>query len=293
MSFAIDKLKFRHLWSRTECFGLEPQVSCPYNGGVRVDIIFLSVNDVQSSEYIREGSKNLLKTRFCTADTIALCGRLEDAERTKYGPRLWINDGERFPVVIGTFNKNVRRDAEQIVDEFKKNSKKETYVLIYGNPYETDKIYINVNHENCVIVVDKAVYEKFHEMRKLAEQHVAERLRRPKNRKAIFGPNLPPANSGSDICPRGFTSRPHLTKKSDTSEKKIEIVREKGISGEISDSDIINLIKKGDKSSGVRIDEFLKLFEIESRANIEEKIYQMVESGELYEPRAGFVKVVE
>ncbi len=278
-----------------------------------MDIIFLSVNDVQSSEYIREGSKNLLKTRFCTADTIALCGRLEDAERTKYGPRLWINDGERFPVVIGTFNKNVRRDAEQIVDEFKKNSKKETYVLIYGNPYETDKIYINVNHENCVIVVDKAVYEKFHEMRKLAEQHVTERLRRPKNRKAIFGcggeplvlrhiserfhrsaiPNLPPANSGSDICPRGFTSRPHLTKKSDTSEKKIEIVREKGISGEISDSDIINLIKKGDKSSGVRIDEFLKLFEIESRANIEEKIYQMVESGELYEPRAGFVKVVE
>lgn len=219
-----------------------------------MNIAFLSVNDVRNSEYAREGNKNLLKTKFGTADTIALCGRLEGAEVTRYGPRLWINDGDKLPVVIGTFNKNARKDAEQIVEEFNK-SKGEMFVLVYGNPYETDKIYINVNHENSVIVVDKWVYEKFHEMQKLAEQY--------------------------------------LTRKSGIIEKKIEIAEEKGISGEISDSDLINLIKREDKGDGIRIDEFLKLFKKESRSNIEERIYQLIESGELYEPKAGVVRVVE
>lgn len=219
-----------------------------------MNVIFLSVNDVRNSEYVREDNKNLLKTKFGIADTIALCGRLEGAESTRYGPRLWINDGDKFPVVIGTFNKNVRKDAEQILDEFKKGG--EMFVLVYGNPYETDKVYINVNHENSVIVVDKDIYEKFHEMRKLAEQYLA--------------------------------------RKSGIVEKRIEVkTEEMKISGEISDSDLINLIKKEDKGNGIRIDEFLKLFEKTSRESIEEKIYQLIESGELYEPKAGFVRVIE
>lgn len=218
-----------------------------------MNIIFLSINDVLNSEYLREGNKNLLKTKFGAADTIALCGRLEGAEKTKYGPRLWINDGDKFPVVIGTFNKNVRRDAEQIVDEFNR-LKREMFILIYGNPYETDKIYINVNHENNVIVVDKEVYGKFHDMRKLAGQY--------------------------------------LTGKLGIVEKTPEVVKESKISGEIPDSDIVNLIKKEDKGNGIKINELIKSFEKASRGAIEERIYQLIESGELYEPRAGFVKVV-
>ncbi|HDI72634.1 MAG TPA: hypothetical protein ENF58_00695, partial [Candidatus Altiarchaeales archaeon] len=113
-----------------------------------MNVLFLEVGDLKNSEYEREGNKNLLKTEFGTGDTVALCGRIDNIKNTRYGPRLWINDGEVIQITVGTFNKNVRRDAEKILERFNKSKEKEFYALVYGNPYETDQLYINVNHDN-------------------------------------------------------------------------------------------------------------------------------------------------
>jgi hypothetical protein len=121
-----------------------------------MDVLFLKVGDLRDSEYIREGTRNLLKSRFGLCDTIALCGRIDDIKNTRYGPRFWINDGGVIQVTVGTFNRNVRRDAEKILGKFKPGGKK-LFILVYGNPYETDQLYINVNQDNGVILMKESI----------------------------------------------------------------------------------------------------------------------------------------
>ncbi len=78
-----------------------------------MNVLFLSVNDLKDSRYRREGKRNLLDTKFGTADTLAFCGRLESAKKTRYGPRLKINDANPLAVIVGTFNGNVRKDIKE------------------------------------------------------------------------------------------------------------------------------------------------------------------------------------
>ncbi len=216
-------------------------------------VLFLSVKDLEKSEYLREGNKNLLKTEIGICDTIALCGRLISARHTEYGPRLWINDNDTIAVTVGTFNKDVRRDAEKILREFKHGDEK--YILIYGNPYETDRLYINVNHPNGVLLVSRETFERFHSIRKSA--------------------------------------REHLLKKSGVA--KVESIKEKKPTKikEFSDQEIIGLIKSKDSGSGIPIDEILKTIPQPSRDSVESRIYELLDSGVLFEPRAGIVKVIE
>lgn len=211
-----------------------------------MNVLFLEVSDLKNSEYMREGNKNLLKTEFGTGDTVALCGRIDNIKNTKYGPRLWINDSAVIQITVGTFNKNVRRDAEKILEGFNKSKEKEFYALVYGNPYETDQLYINVNHDNGVILVDKEIYKEFHELRK--------------------------------------QSRDYLMNKLASSSEKRE---------EISNPEIIRFIKEKDTGDGVKVLEILKHFDEISKDIIEEKIFELMEKGELYEPKPRLLKIIE
>jgi len=211
-----------------------------------MNVLFLEVGDLKNSEYEREGNKNLLKTEFGTGDTVALCGRIDNIKNTRYGPRLWINDGEVIQITVGTFNKNVRRDAEKILERFNKSKEKEFYALVYGNPYETDQLYINVNHDNGVILVDKEIYGEFHELRK--------------------------------------QSRDYLMNKLASSSEKRE---------EISNSEILRFVKEKDTENGVKVSDILKHFDEISKDIIEEKIFELMENGELYEPKPRLLKMIE
>jgi len=211
-----------------------------------MNVLFLEVGDLKNSEYEREGNKNLLKTEFGTGDTVALCGRIDNIKNTRYGPRLWINDGEVIQITVGTFNKNVRRDAEKILERFNKSKEKEFYALVYGNPYETDQLYINVNHDNGVILVDKEIYGEFHELRK--------------------------------------QSRDYLMNKLASSSEKRE---------GISNSEILRFVKEKDTGNGVKVSDILKHFDEISKDIIEEKIFELMENGELYEPKPRLLKMIE
>jgi len=219
-----------------------------------VNVLFLSVNDLKDSRYRREGKRNLLDTKFGTADTLAFCGRLESAKKTRYGPRLKINDANPLAVIVGTFNGNVRKDAEKIVEKFK--NEKDLYVLIYGNPYEADQLYINVNQDNGVILVDRETYEKFHELRKEVGRYLLEKL--------------------------GTT----IEKEKAKEEPPLELSN-----SEITNSEITNFIRSRDKKEGVRMEEILTHFK--NFDGVEEKILELMELGELYEPKAGLLKVLE
>jgi len=212
-----------------------------------MNVLFLRIKDLKDSKYRREGNKNLLETELGTGDTIALCGRLENIKYTKYGPRLWINDGDSLGVTVGTFNKEVRKDAEEILRNFKMED--EGYILLYGNPYETDQLYINVNHENAVIPVSKDIYEKFHQLRRESRKYLREKFYLP-----------------------------------------AEEERREGNLKALSDSEIIEIIKGKDKGDGVALEEVLNLFE--DRKFIEDKIFELMENGVLYEPKPGILMVI-
>ncbi|MBU4266042.1 MAG: hypothetical protein L6243_02690 [Candidatus Altiarchaeales archaeon] len=212
-----------------------------------MNALFLKIKDLKDSKYRREGNRNLLETEFGIGDTVALCGRLENIKYTQYGPRLWINDGSSMGVTVGTFNKNVRKDAEEILKEFKIGQEK--YILLYGSPYETDQLYINVNHDNGVIVVSKENYERFHRMGVESRNYLREKF--------------------------GLPVEDETTKETLTA---------------ISNSDIMDIIKGKDKGKGVGMEEILGLFE--DRKFIEDKLFELMESGALYEPKPGIFKVI-
>jgi hypothetical protein len=217
-----------------------------------VNVIFLSVDDLGNSRYRREGSRNLLDTGFGAADTLAFCGRLESARKTRYGPRLEINDSSSLTVIVGTFNINVRGDAEKIVEEFREEG--EVYLLLYGSPYEKDRLYINVNQDNGVIPVDRITYERFHELRRSASDYLLGKL--------------------------GTT----------TFKEKTEEIKAKPLQ-ELPNPEIINFIKSRDRGAGVKLNEILEHFK--NFEGVEDKILEIMELGELYEPKAGIFKVLE
>jgi len=220
-----------------------------------MNVRFLSVDDVKNSRYMREGNKNLLLTDAGAADTIALCGVLTGAVSTKYGPNISIDDSTgSISITAGTFNKKLKKSAEKLTGKFKEN-KTGIYLLIYANPYQTDRLYLNANYDNSVLEVDKEVFAEFHEMRKKAGKHLMK-----KAGKAV-------------------------------KEDKEEVVKEipekrqesKSRGREISEKEIIELIEKSDRGKGVKIEDL---------PEIEDKIYELIEKGELYEPLAGRVRVV-
>jgi hypothetical protein len=225
-------------------------------------VLFLSIEDLDTAKYFRKENKNLLKTDFGMGDTIALCGELINAERTDYGPRFWIKDnGKKIGVVVGTFNKEVRKDAEKILEQFKvvKEEKKESkiYLLLYGNPYYRDKLYINVNQDNGVILVSKKTYEKFHELRE--------------------------------------KSRVYLVKKS---KRKLRVSHSKKEEGEIEKEkekfswvEILRFLKKK-RSGEAKIEDIEKEFSNEDKNLVEKKILELLESGKAYEPKAGLIKLI-
>ncbi|MEM4347228.1 MAG: hypothetical protein QW802_01395 [Candidatus Altiarchaeota archaeon] len=206
-----------------------------------MNILLLNIKDLNNAEYERKERKNLLRTEFGVCDTVAFCGKLEKVEKTDYGPRFTINDTDIITVIIGTFNKNVREDAEKIMKEFDKD--KEQYVLIYGNPYKADKLYINVNNDNGVLLVDKRVYEKFHEIRERSNKYLLE-----KNKEKI--------------------------------DKKQKI---------LSSEEILNFIKKRKTAKIEEIEEEFSNFDKEF---IYEKILELLETGKVYEPKAGLISII-
>jgi len=212
-----------------------------------MNVLFLKIKDLKDSKYRREGTKNLLETELGVGDTIALCGRLENIKYTKYGPRLWVNDGDSLGVTIGTFNKNVRKDAEEILENFKIGD--ERYILLYGNPYETDQLYINVNHENGVIPVSKETCERFYKLRGESRKYIGEK----------FGLPVEEERMGEKVAA-------------------------------LSNSEILNIIKGKDKGNGVKMEDIFNLFE--DRKFIEDKLFELMENGVLYEPKPGILRVI-
>ena len=308
-----------------------------------MDVLFLSVSDIKNAIYLREGSKNLLKTDFGTGDVIALCGKLENAKNTKYGPRLWINDGKTIAVTVGTFNRNVKIDASNIVKKFamnlnsnkNKNTHKpsnkhtdhtdesntdelntdEIYVLIYGNPYEQDQIYINVNHENCVIIVEKKTFEEFHELREIATMY----LRHKSGSDVCGAKELSADTKGNRVA--GIRSGMETTRERETREpprevetiethREMEVIETPGdretikppckngteqMTGvqEPSDSEIIRWVKSMQGECGAKIDDVLESVDTTLKTFVEAKIYELLESGEFYEPRPRIIKIID
>jgi len=264
-----------------------------------MNVLFLSVNDLKDSRYRREGKRNLLDTKFGTADTLAFCGRLESAKKTKYGPRLEINDANPLTVIVGTFNSNVRKDAEKIVEKFK--NEKGLYLLIHGNPYETDQLYINVNQDNGVILVDRETYEKFHELRKDAGKYLLEKLgtttklffqKEAQNSFGILAPKTAKQFCGNLDQKKGIREANSVNSSPEKLGTTIEEKKtEEEPPSELSNSKIMNFIKSKDKKEGVRMEEILAHFK--NFDGVEEKILELMEIGELYEPKAGLLKVLE
>lgn len=220
-----------------------------------MNVRFLSVDDVNNSKYLREGSKNLLLTLLGVCDTIALCGVLKNAVNTKYGTSISIDDPTgNISITCGTFNKKLRKIAEEIAGKFKNKNDPEIYLLVYANPYQTDRLYLNANYDNSVLEVDKKIFNEFHEMRENSGEHLMQKIRRTEG------------------------TEEEIESKSCKPEPEVKEPRK-----EISEKEVIELIKKHDKGSGVKIEDF---------PEIEDKIYEMIENGDLYEPLAGFVRVV-
>lgn len=216
-----------------------------------MDVLFLKVGDLRDSEYIREGTRNLLKSRFGLCDTIALSGWIDDVKNTRYGPRFWINDGEVIQVTVGTFNGNVRRDAEKILGKFKPGGKK-LFILVYGNPYETDQLYINVNNDNGVILIDEKVYEEFHELRKQSRKYLTQK-------------------TTASPAPKERESSPE----------------------EVSSSMVMEFIKERDVGEEIKVSEIFQHFNKTPKKVLEEKMSELMEMGELYEPKPRLLKVIK
>ncbi len=145
-------------------------------------VLFCASGDLNDAKYIRKGSKNLLQMKFGTGDTIAMCGKVVECKKTKFGVMLTLNDGEIFVITAGTFNKNALQDASNILQKFSEGNK-EIYLLIYANPFYKGEIYLNANQDYSVIEVTKQIYEKFHEIRKKGLIYLTEKFN-GKNKKS-------------------------------------------------------------------------------------------------------------
>ncbi|CEG12141.1 hypothetical protein MSIBF_A1980009 [groundwater metagenome] len=138
-------------------------------------VLFCASADLKDAKYIRKDSKNLLQMKFGICDTLAMCGKVVDCNRTKFGVMLTLNDGENFVITAGTFNKNALQDADNVLQKFY-GGNKEIYLLLYANPFYREAIYLNANQDYSVIEVTKQIYEKFHEIRKKGLTYLMEKF---------------------------------------------------------------------------------------------------------------------
>jgi len=139
-------------------------------------VLFCASGDLKDAKYIRKGNKNLLQMKFGTGDTIAMCGKVVECKRTKFGVMLTLNDGENFVITAGTFNERALQDAVNVLQKFSEGNK-EIYLLIYANPFYKGTLYLNANQDNSVIESTKQIYEKFHEIRKKGLMHLTRKFK--------------------------------------------------------------------------------------------------------------------
>jgi len=279
-----------------------------------MNVLFLKSEDIENCKYWREGSKNLLFTPFGICDTVALCGKLKAAENTDFGPKFSLDDGAEITITAGTFNKQLRRQCENILGKFK-TQKDEIYLLIYGNPYSKDGIlYINANNDNSVIPVDVETYEKFHRMRKQAKEALSNEIKKSSpvregnkiereikkeqrevkkhtgskqyhESKETF--KLSRISLDEDIGEFPDTFRQEQDGEEILIDGYPEDVLARGVDSRQEDRKIIEIVRENDKGKGVIIGELCK-----NSPQIEDKIYDLIERGLLYEPIAGRVRVV-
>lgn len=269
-------------------------------------VLFLSSEDLGDCEYFKEGSKNLVKTRFGAADTVAFCGKLDDAKRTKYGVMFTLNDGNTFTVTAGTFNEGVLKDSEKILEDF--NSRKTIYLLVYANPFYKNGLYMNANQDNSVIVVDRENFIRFHELRKDAGNYLKMKFDSCFKEKDIsedVGSGVIEdvsaevgAEVGADVSEEVIGDEGKEGKIVEGNEK----AENKKFEAEFSDVELINFVRKFSREKPCEIEKIKNLLAVESSYNalkaapfekIEDRIYFLIESGVFYEPVPGYVKSVD
>jgi len=291
-------------------------------------VLFCASEDLKDAKYIRKGNKNLLLMKFGMYDTLAMCGKVVDCKKTKFGVMLTLNDGENFVVTAGTFNKNALQDASDVLQKFY-GGNKEIFLLIYANPFYKEAIYLNANQDYSVLEVTRQIYEKFHELRKRGLTYLTEKF----NEK---GKKSEKQKEKEEISQEKKSNE--LTKsKEKASEKPMPVLEKTMIKEEISpvSSEILpahleisnerlegvfemseteykrqteinlvivkfveNLAKdRKDKSIGIEelVNELSKNENFPSLKdiNVTDKIYELLEMGYFYEPRPGYIKVVQ
>jgi len=291
-------------------------------------VLFCASEDLKDAKYIRKGNKNLLLMKFGMYDTLAMCGKVVDCKKTKFGVMLTLNDGENFVVTAGTFNKNALQDASDVLQKFY-GGNKEIFLLIYANPFYKEAIYLNANQDYSVLEVTRQIYEKFHELRKRGLTYLTEKF----NEK---GKKSEKQKEKEEISQEKKSNE--LTKsKEKASEKPMPVLEKTMIKEEISpvSSEIlpahleisnerlegvfemseteykrqteINLVivkfvenlAKDRKDKSIGIEELVnelsknKNFPSLKDINVTDKIYELLEMGYFYEPRPGYIKVVQ
>ncbi|MFN3527715.1 MAG: hypothetical protein ACK4YO_01265 [Candidatus Altarchaeaceae archaeon] len=244
-----------------------------------MNVLFLCSNDLKESEYRREGNKNLLVTKFGIGDTCGICGKVVDIVKTKFGVMITLEDDYgNIVVTAGKFNKNALNDAKNILKKF--NEKKdEIYLLIYANPfYKDDKIYLNANQDFCIFEVDKNTYEEFNKLRERAINYKEKKKEREEKEEG------------------------KIKEREEEYEEKFEIIEEIDPYSYYSynyfeiDSKILGIIKKFLKDKEMKISDVVKNLKNEKflkDIDIENKIYELIERGYFYEPRPGYIKLVQ
>jgi len=260
-------------------------------------ILFFSSKNLRDCKYFKEGNKNLIRTRFGVADTIAFCGKLEDAKRTKYGVMFTLNDGNTFNVTAGTFNKSVLEDSEKVLEEFKKKNK--IYLLVYANPFFNDGLYMNANQVNSVIVVDEAFFLRFHELREEAEKYLEKKLsgniyKKKDNERSIMKDKI------ENKIEIDLEDKVENNPEDEMDEMEYKVKEDSMETISFSEEELIKFIDKFTREKPCKIDEIKNLLAKEDTIlknipfeKIEEKIYSLIESGVFYEPIPGYVKIVD
>lgn len=260
-------------------------------------VLFCSSMDLKDAKYIRDGSKNLLQVSFGTGDTIAMCGKVVECKRTKFGVMLTLNDDENFIITAGTFNKKALEDAVNVLQKF---SNGEIYLLIYANPFYKGAIYLNANQDYSVIEVTKDVYEKFHEIRKRGLAHLTGKFKIKEERIEI--------SKKEEAAQK--TKEAEVEKKEESTGikediRKCEIFEDTEISEEeykkqreinLTIVKFVENLAKERKDKVVKIDDVVSELHrgISSLKGVDAagKIYELMEKGYFYEPRPGYIKVI-
>jgi len=291
-------------------------------------VLFCASEDLKDAKYIRKGNKNLLLMKFGMYDTLAMCGKVVDCKKTKFGVMLTLNDGENFVVTAGTFNKNALQDASDVLQKFY-GGNKEIFLLIYANPFYKEAIYLNANQDYSVLEVTRQIYEKFHELRKRGLTYLTEKFNekgkkseKQKEKEEISqekkSNELTKSKEKASEKPMPVLEKTMIKEKispvsSEILPAHLEISNER-LEGvfEMSETEYkrqteINLVivkfvenlakDRKDKSIGIEelVNELSKNENFPSLKdiNVTYKIYELLEMGYFYEPRPGYIKVVQ